>query len=171
MAASDDSLLVRLQADEMSSAGSSMGGSTNPHHRRLHGKRRSRRRDSSSDSEENHGHGRSPASAVNHRRSLAVGAVLALCLFNVFDVDIRISRSTSGSGRRSLLSTLYLSGPSTLLPWAEHHLVDVTDRPDFEAETALFWRELPFFAIISDLREVVPLISCSLLIQLSTPTQ
>jgi len=37
------------------------------------------------------------------------------------------------------LSSLYLSGPSTLLPWAQHHLVDVTARPDPEAETALFW--------------------------------
>ena len=62
---------------------------------------------------------------------------------NVLDVDIRIGHSNSNNGgRRSLLSTLYLAGPSTLLPWAQHHLVDVMDKPDVKAETALFWREL-----------------------------
>ena len=62
---------------------------------------------------------------------------------NVLDVDIRIGHSNSNNGgRRSLLSTLYLAGPSTLLPWAQHHLVDVMDKPDVKAETALFWRKL-----------------------------
>ena len=61
---------------------------------------------------------------------------------NVLDVDIRIGHSNSNNGgRRSLLSTLYLAGPSTLLPWGQHHLVDVMDKPDVEAETALFWRK------------------------------
>lgn len=73
-------------------------------------------------------------------------AILALCLFNILDVDIRLGDSASDGddGRRSLLSNLYLSGPSTLMPWAEHHVVDVMDRPDPEKETALFWRELLF---------------------------
>ena len=72
-------------------------------------------------------------------------AILALCLFNILDVDIRLGDSASDGdgGRRSLLSNLYLSGPSTLLPWAEKHVVDL-DRPDPEKETALFWRELLF---------------------------
>ncbi|KAL7544857.1 hypothetical protein ACHAWF_008219 [Thalassiosira exigua] len=70
-----------------------------------------------------------------------VGALIfALCVFNVFDVDVRVQTGKDGStGRRSLLSNLYLAGPSTLLPWAQHHLADVTDRPDPESETALFW--------------------------------
>merc|ERR1719253_2049997 len=75
----------------------------------------------------------------NNTRGYVGAMVLALCVLNIFDVDIHVNKKSPTGGRRSLLSTLYLSGPSTLLPWAEHHLVDVTDRPDPEAETALFW--------------------------------
>jgi len=84
--------------------------------------------------------GRPPAQAANKHKGLVGAMIMVLCIFNIFDVDIRVGRtSNNSSGRRSLLSSLYLAGPSTLLPWAQHHLVDVTDRPDPKAETALFW--------------------------------
>lgn len=71
--------------------------------------------------------------------------IVALCIFNILDVNVGVgdapAGSDRGSGRRSLLSSLYLAGTSTLMPWAEHHLVGVTDRPDPTQETALFWRE------------------------------
>ena len=84
----------------------------------------------------------------NSQKTILIAIILGLCLINILDVDISIGRHTNsssgGGGRRSLLSSLYLSGPSTLLPWAQHHLVDVTDRPT-ETETALFWRKLLLF--------------------------
>lgn len=73
---------------------------------------------------------------------LAAAAVVGLCVYGVIDFESGAPSNHLRAGRRSLLSTLYLSGPSTLLPWAEHHLVDVTEAPDVDAETALFWREL-----------------------------
>ena len=42
---------------------------------------------------------------------------LALCIVNVFEVDVRVARKDgAGCGRRSLLSTLCLVGPSMLMP-------------------------------------------------------
>jgi hypothetical protein len=79
-------------------------------------------------------------SARKKNRNTVIGLVLALCLLNIIEVDVVVDKN-GGGGRRSLLSTLYLAGPSTLLPWAQHHLVDVQERPDPVAETALFWRE------------------------------
>lgn len=80
--------------------------------------------------------------AANKNRGLIGAMILALCIVNVFEVDFRaVKKDGTRGGRRSLLSSLYLAGPSTLMPWAQHHVVDVTDRPDPEAETALFWRE------------------------------
>lgn len=76
--------------------------------------------------------------AAARNRGLVGAMILALCVVNVFEVDVRVARK-DGGGRRSLLSTLYLAGPSTLMPWAQHHAVGVEDRPDPEAETALFW--------------------------------
>jgi len=62
--------------------------------------------------------------------------ILAFCLLSILENIL----STSGSGRRSLLSELYLGVThSTLMPWAYHHLVDVKDKPNPDAETALFW--------------------------------
>lgn len=84
---------------------------------------------------------RSPPQQQQATQKYLFGAmIVALCIFNIFDIDINMNdaKDTSG-GRRSLLSSLYLSGPSTLLPWAQHHLVDVLDKPDISAETALFW--------------------------------
>lgn len=72
-------------------------------------------------------------------KGIVTAMIFALCIFNIFDVDIRLGKKNDADGRRSLLSLLYLSGPSTLMPWSEHHLVDVTDKPDPVAETALFW--------------------------------
>jgi len=90
----------------------------------------------------------SSSSNDNNQKTILIAIILGLCLVNILDVDISIGRHTNsssgGGGRRSLLSSLYLSGPSTLLPWAQHHLVDVTDRPT-ETETALFWRKLFLF--------------------------
>ena len=86
----------------------------------------------------------------DNQKTILIAIILGLCLINILDVDISIGRNTnssSGGGRRSLLSSLYLSGPSTLLPWAQHHLVDVTDRPT-ETETALFWRKLLLFVCV-----------------------
>ena len=80
------------------------------------------------------------SSARKKNRNTVIGLVLALCLLNIIEVDVVVDKN-GGGGRRSLLSTLYLAGPSTLLPWAQHHLVDVQERPDPVAETALFWRE------------------------------
>jgi len=80
------------------------------------------------------------SSARKKNRNTFIGLVLALCLLNIIEVDVVVDKN-GGGGRRSLLSTLYLAGPSTLLPWAQHHLVDVQERPDPVAETALFWRE------------------------------
>lgn len=79
--------------------------------------------------------------AREKNRNVIVGLVVALCLLNIIEVDIVVDNAGGGTGggRRSLLSTLYLAGPSTLLPWAQHHLVDVQERPDPVAETALFW--------------------------------
>ena len=107
-----------------------------PHHTRSSStkKRRRRRRPSSSSS----------SSDNNKNKGILIAIIFGLCLVNILDVDIGIHFSRHGSsrgGRRSLLSSLYLSGPSTLLPWAEHHLVGVMDRPDVKAETALFWRK------------------------------
>ena len=99
-----------------------------------------RRRRASNDTNDNN----------NNQKTILVAIILGLCLINILDVDISIGRNTnssSGGGRRSLLSSLYLSGPSTLLPWAQHHLVDVTDRPT-ETETALFWRKLLLFVCV-----------------------
>jgi hypothetical protein len=96
--------------------------------------------------------------AKKSNRTLIAGLVMALCILNIIEVDIVVDRPGGGAGvgRRSLLSTLYLAGPSTLLPWAQHHLVDVMERPDPVAETALFWREfLSFFReIIRRIRRV-----------------
>ena len=80
------------------------------------------------------------SSVRTKNRNTVIGLVLALCLLNIIEVDVVVDKN-GGGGRRSLLSTLYLAGPSTLLPWAQHHLVDVQERPDPVAETALFWRE------------------------------
>lgn len=81
------------------------------------------------------------AAADNKKNKGLIGALIfALCFFNIVDVDFHRPGAATG-GRRSLLSNLYLSGPSTLLPWAEKNLVGVQDRPDTEAETALFWRK------------------------------
>ena len=88
--------------------------------------------------------------AKKSNRTLIAGLVMALCILNMIEVDIVVDGPGGGAGvgRRSLLSTLYLAGPSTLLPWAQHHLVDVMERPDPVAETALFWREfLSFFRV------------------------
>jgi len=66
--------------------------------------------------------------------------ILALCIvLYIFDDDIDIG------GRRSLRSSsrelsIYLEGPSTLLPWAEHNLIDIKDSTS--TPTALFW-EIP----------------------------
>ena len=82
-------------------------------------------------------------SVTNANKIIVIGLV-AFCFINVLDLDSLVNRTsgaTGGGQRRSLLSTLYLAGSSTLLPWAQHHMVDVTERPDV-SETALFWREL-----------------------------
>lgn len=81
------------------------------------------------------------ANKKDSKKRLAGAVILALCLLNILDGDMFVRQSNTTGGRRSLLSSLYLAGPSTLLPWAQHHLVDVTERPDPEAETALFWRK------------------------------
>ncbi len=107
---------------------------TNPRH-----SKRRRRPRSSDTSTANEG-----VSATGANKIIVIGLV-AFCLINILDLDTLINHRGGGGApgrRRSLLSTLYLSGPSTLLPWAQHHLVDVTDRPDPVSETALFWREL-----------------------------
>ena len=71
--------------------------------------------------------------------------ILALCIvLYIFDDDIDIG------GRRFLRSSsrelsIYLEGPSTLLPWAEHNLIDIKDStatPQQPPPTALFW-EIP----------------------------
>ena len=63
--------------------------------------------------------------------------IIGFCAITILDDSFLFS---TGSGRRSLLSELYLSAThSTLMPWAYHHLVDVTEKPNFEEETALFW--------------------------------
>jgi hypothetical protein len=92
--------------------------------------------------------------AKKNNRTIIGGLVMALCLLNIIEVDIIVD-DAGGIGRRSLLSTLYLAGPSTLLPWAQHHLVDVMDRPDPVAETALFWRE--FFSGVTSFAPPPPL--------------
>jgi len=101
----------------------------------------------------------SSSSNDNNQKTVLIAIILGLCLINILDVDISIGRHTNsssgGGGRRSLLSSLYLSGPSTLLPWAQHHLVDVTDRPT-ETETALFWRKLLLFVCFYCIVVVVP---------------
>ncbi|KAL7541099.1 hypothetical protein ACHAXR_010620 [Thalassiosira sp. AJA248-18] len=79
------------------------------------------------------------AANKDSKKRLAGAVILALCLLNILDGDMFVRQSNTTGGRRSLLSSLYLAGPSTLLPWAQHHLMDVTERPDPEAETALFW--------------------------------
>lgn len=89
------------------------------------------------------------SSARKKNRNTVIGLVLALCLLNIIEVDVVVNKN-GGGGRRSLLSTLYLAGPSTLLPWAQHHLVDVQERPDPVAETALFWRECISSCYLSD---------------------
>ncbi|KAL7542548.1 hypothetical protein ACHAWF_007201 [Thalassiosira exigua] len=48
--------------------------------------------------------------------------------------------SADPSGGRRLLSALHpFLESNTLPPWAQHHLVDVQDKPDPSTETALFW--------------------------------
>ena len=115
-----------------------------PHHRNNSSSRRRRRRSGRSATESSSDMSASSSSSSNNtnQKATLIAVILGLCLMNVLDVDIRIGHSNSNNGgRRSLLSTLYLAGPSTLLPWAQHHLVDVMDKPDVEAETALFWRK------------------------------
>ena len=68
------------------------------------------------------------------------GAVIfGLCALSVIDSFRTLEPYSSSSGRRSLLSNAYLAAQSTLLPWAHHYLVDVTDKPNPDGETALFW--------------------------------
>ena len=111
----------------------------NPHrHRRSHRRRRPRSSDTTSITNDGGG-----SSANNANKIIAIGLVV-FCFINILDLDILLVNHQGGTGtgrRRSLLSTLYLAGPSTLLPWAHHHLIDVTDRPDPLAKNALFWRE------------------------------
>lgn len=108
------------------------------HHRHRRSQRRRRPRSSDTAAANDGG-------SVNNANKIIVIGLVAFCFINILDLDILVNtsgggRSTTGR-RRSLLSTLYLAGPSTLLPWAHHHLVDVTDRPDPTAKNALFWRE------------------------------
>ena len=110
----------------------------NPHrHRRSHRRRRPRSSDTTSITNDGGG-----SSINNANKIIAIGLVV-FCFFNILDLDTLLVNHQGGTRgrRRSLLSTLYLAGPSTLLPWAHHHLVDVTDRPDPLAKNALFWRE------------------------------
>merc|ERR1719491_254386 len=74
------------------------------------------------------------------KKSLVAAVVINFALVNIFlDLPFGSSNYSPAEGRRSLLSTLYLSGSSTLLPWAEHYFVDSTTPPDPKDETALFW--------------------------------
>lgn len=122
--------------------------SPNPHRQHRRSRRRQKKPISSTESmTPNNGNNNN-----NNNNKIIVIGLVAFCLINILDVDNmllnRISSGPPGSSstgrRRSLLSTLYLAGSSTLLPWAQHHMVDVTDRPDPVSETALFWRKLLF---------------------------
>ena len=63
-------------------------------------------------------------------KKLLGALVFSFALVNLFDVGSFLSTNGPAEGRRSLLSTLYLAGSSTLMPWAEHYVADVTDRPN-----------------------------------------
>ena len=93
-----------------------------------------------------YGTARNKAANGGDAKKLLGALVFAFALVNLFDVGSFLSsKEGPAEGRRSLLSTLYLAGSSTLMPWAEHNLADVTDRPDPEKETALFWRKFLIF--------------------------
>jgi len=74
--------------------------------------------------------------AAFERSRLVAAVIVGFCVLSVVD---NFRTLEPYSGRRSLLSNAYLAAQSTLLPWAHYYLVDVTDRPNPEAETALFW--------------------------------
>ena len=76
--------------------------------------------------------------ASSEKARLFAAVIFGLCALSVID-SFRTLEPYSSSGRRSLLSNAYLAAQSTLLPWAHHYLVDVTDKPNPDGETALFW--------------------------------
>mmetsp|Transcript_2022 Transcript_2022/g.4221 ORF Transcript_2022/g.4221 Transcript_2022/m.4221 type:complete len:406 (+) Transcript_2022:25-1242(+) len=62
--------------------------------------------------------------------------ILTFCLLTLLNDLV----STSGTNRRSLLSTLYLGAThSTLLPWSHHQIDDVKTDPKNSNSTAMFW--------------------------------
>lgn len=83
---------------------------------------------------------RSSAAHAHLSKNATAALVLAFCLASVVQFSHILSPvHERDRQRRSLLSSLYLSAHSTLMPWAHHHLVDVTEAPDPSRETALFW--------------------------------
>lgn len=73
---------------------------------------------------------------AGERSRVFAAVILGFCALSVIDTFRTLEPY---SGRRSLLSSAYLATTSTLLPWAHHYLVDVSDKPNPDAETALFW--------------------------------
>ena len=72
------------------------------------------------------------------RQSILAAALIGLCVFTLLDLESHLP--SSGNGRRSLLSNLYLQAThNTLMPWAHHQLVDITDSPKSTDATAMFW--------------------------------
>ena len=76
------------------------------------------------------------------RRTSALLLFFGLAALHQFQVSFLpplFSNNNTNGDRRSLLSTMYLSAHSTLMPWAHHNLVDITHTPNTDLETALFW--------------------------------
>lgn len=72
---------------------------------------------------------------------LVVGTVyIVASIFNLHPPSyLSLSRTPMGGGRRSLSAFDPYLDSSTLLPWAQHNLVDVNEQPNPEKDTALFW--------------------------------
>jgi len=73
---------------------------------------------------------------TGERGRVFAAVILGFCVLSFIDTFHTLEPY---SGRRSLLSSAYLATTSTLLPWAHHYLADVSDAPDPDGETALFW--------------------------------
>ena len=73
---------------------------------------------------------------AGERGRVFAAVILGFCVLSFIDTFHTLEPY---SGRRSLLSSAYLATTSTLLPWAHHYLVDVSDKPNPDGETALFW--------------------------------
>mmetsp|Transcript_27594 Transcript_27594/g.49726 ORF Transcript_27594/g.49726 Transcript_27594/m.49726 type:complete len:371 (+) Transcript_27594:181-1293(+) len=75
----------------------------------------------------------------NFLKVQVVGTLSVVGLVVIIASVLNLHPTSSYGGRRALSALDPYRDSSTLLPWAQHHLVDVSEKPDPSKETALFW--------------------------------